>query len=197
MPAWVIYEGIAMSTQSSGQDSVFEKQLIAAMPWLDGLAMNLCRNRSQADDLKQETLVSAWKARASFTPGTSLKAWTCTIMLNRFRSDKRSAWCRRQMPWNELLAEQLMKIDDEQSPAVELHDALRMMEKLPASHRHALMMIGADGLSYDEASRIEHCPSGTLKSRVTRARRALKNMIENGTGSTGRIPSIPTVAIAA
>jgi len=185
-----------MSTELSGSEGLFEEQLTGAMPCLEGLAMSLCRNRCHADDLMQETLTSAWRARESFLPGTRFKAWACTIMRNQFRSEKRSGWYRYSAPLDASFAEQKMSIDDEQFSIAVFHDALRMMDRLPASQQHALMMIGAEGLSYGEAAKIEGCPTGTLKSRVSRARRALKDMIENGTGSTEQVPNLPVTAIA-
>jgi RNA polymerase sigma-70 factor, ECF subfamily len=179
------------------QDAFFEKELVESISCLDGLAMKLCQNRSRAEDLRQETLVRAWNARERFRPGTCFKAWICTIMRNQFRSELRSCWIRRQAPWDPLVAEHTMSIDDEQFSIVSFHDVLRMMETLPASQQHALTMIGAEGLTYAEAAKLEACPRGTIKSRVARARRVLTDAMENGTTSKGPhyMPADPVPAL--
>ena len=175
------------------QAGLFEKELLDSIPCLNNLAMGLCRNRSRAEDLRQETMTRAWNARARFQPGSCFKAWICTIMRNQFRTECRSSW--RQAPWDQLLAERVMTVADEQTPILEFHDAVRM-DGLPALQRAALMTIGVDGLSYRQAAAAHLCPVGTMKSRVTRARRALKDALENGSRSTELAQTIPIAAMS-
>jgi len=63
------------------------KAMLAAMPRLRAFAISLCRNGDHADDLVQDTLVRACTNIMSFTPGTNMLAWLCTIMKNHFFSE--------------------------------------------------------------------------------------------------------------
>src|SRR5665213_4414216 len=83
----------------------FKSELLALVPFLRAFARSLTGNPEAADDLAQETLVKAWQSRASFIPGTNLKAWLFTILRNQFYSDRRRAW--RQAPWDQEAAERI------------------------------------------------------------------------------------------
>ena len=84
-------------------DGDFKNELLALIPFLRAFARSLTGNQEGADDLAQETLVKAWQSRATFIPGTNLKAWLFTILRNQFYSDRRRAW--RQAPWDQDAAE--------------------------------------------------------------------------------------------
>src|SRR5579864_7012311 len=83
--------------------SRFAADIASFIPALNGFARLLYRDPESAADLTQETLAKAWKARASFAPGTNLKGWLFAIMHNQFRSEARRAW--RQVPWDQAAAE--------------------------------------------------------------------------------------------
>jgi RNA polymerase sigma-70 factor (ECF subfamily) len=63
--------------------------LMALIPQMRAFARALCRDRAQGDDLAQDALLSAWRGRDSYAPGTNMKAWVFTIVRNQFYSDKR------------------------------------------------------------------------------------------------------------
>src|SRR5262249_28220473 len=90
----------------------FEAELLELTPFLRSFARNLTRDRELAEDLAQDTLLSAWRARSSFTLQTNLKAWLCIIMRNRYYSHLRRSW--RQAPWNQAAAEQISSGDPRQ-----------------------------------------------------------------------------------
>ena len=148
--------------------------MLAAMPRLRAFAISLCRNGDQADDLVQDTLVRACANILSFTPGTNMLAWLCTIMKNHFFSLCR----RRRRPFEPL--------DDhgdsaaskpEQVAHAECSELWAALAKLEPGQRDVLIMIGASGLSYDEAAKACGCPTGTIKSRVNRARAELAQLL--------------------
>src|SRR6202051_2603046 len=90
---------------SKPENPDFKTELLGLVPFLVAFPRSLPANQEAADDLAQETLVKAWQSRASFNPGTNLKAWLFTILRNQFYSDRRRAW--RQMPWDDESAERL------------------------------------------------------------------------------------------
>jgi RNA polymerase sigma-70 factor (ECF subfamily) len=129
-----------------------------------------------AEDLAQEAMMNAWRARGSFAAGTNLKAWVFTILRNAFYSQGRRAW--RQAHWDEESANRLEGPPNKQDWSVELSDTVRAMSGLPDTQREAIILIGAGGFSYEEAARICGTAVGTMKSRVARGRVALLSTLD-------------------
>jgi RNA polymerase sigma-70 factor (ECF subfamily) len=158
------------------QEKQFKAELLECEPLLRSFAQNLSRNRDLAEDLTQDTLLKAWRARSRYTPGSNLKAWLHTIMRNLFYSYKRRSW--REMPWDAASAARLPDGRSGQTSVVELRDTLRAFQCIPSDQREALALIAAGGFSYSEAAEICHCKVGTLKSRVARARQSLISLLD-------------------
>src|SRR6201986_2193022 len=148
----------------------FKSELLSLVPFLRAFARSLTGNPEAADDLAQETLVKAWQSRASFIPGTNLKAWLFTILRNQFYSDRRRAW--RQAPWDQEAAERIPGGGEDQLFAAQLSDTARALRVLSDEQREALILVGAGGFSYEDAAAICKCAVGTVKSRVARARQS-------------------------
>src|SRR5579862_9232401 len=140
-------------------DGDFKTELLALIPFLRAFARSLTGNQESADDLAQETLVKAWQSRASFIPGTNLKAWLFTILRNQFYSDRRRAW--RQAPWDQDAAERMPGTSQDQNWAADLSDTTRALKLLPDEQREALILVGAGGFSYMDAAAIVKCNVGT------------------------------------
>jgi len=154
---------------------IFKKELVAAIPHLRAFARSLCNDPTQADDLAQEALAKAWKARDSFEPGTSIKAWTFMILRNQFYSEKRRSW--RTAPLDMEMAENTLLANDNPTVPMELLELRAALAKLPDDQREALILVGAGGMAYEEAAQVCQCAVGTIKSRVSRARRALETLL--------------------
>jgi RNA polymerase sigma-70 factor (ECF subfamily) len=150
-------------------------ELAALVPHLRAFAQSLCRDRSRADDLAQDTLTRAWRHRADYTPGTNLKAWLFTILRNQYYSDHRRAWRETQLDPDEA-ARTLIAVTNPIA-SLELDDVRRAMVALPDEQREALTLVGVAGLSYEDAAGICACAVGTIKSRVNRARRRLQAIL--------------------
>ena len=165
---------------SPAEEVTFKKELVAAIPHLRAFARSLCNDPTQADDLAQEALAKAWKARDSFEPGTSIKAWTFMILRNQFYSEKRRSW--RTAPLDMEMAENTLLANDNPTVPMELLELRSALGKLPDDQREALILVGAGGMAYEEAAQVCQCAVGTIKSRVSRARRALETLL-NEAGS--------------
>ena len=161
-----------------GDEAIFKRDLVALIPHLRAFARTLCGDATAADDLAQDAVMKAWDARASFQIGTNMKAWTFMILRNQFYSEKRRSWRQTQLD-QEAAERTLVAIDDPEAPVAldELRLALGM---LPTEQREALVLVGAGGFAYEEAAEICGCAIGTVKSRVSRARRALQAILEQG-----------------
>ena len=150
-------------------------ELRAAIPCLRAFAMSLCGNRDYADDLVQDALTRAWAKMDRFQAGTNLHAWLFTILRHAFYSDRRKR--RREIEDADgSHASRLTTIPGQES-RLDLEDFQRALMKLPADQREALLLVGAEGLSYEEAAEICGCVLGTLKSRVNRARTRLAALL--------------------
>jgi RNA polymerase sigma-70 factor (ECF subfamily) len=160
------------------RDGIFQRELVKLIPHLRAFARTLTGDAAQADDLAQDAMIKAWDARKSFQLGTNMKAWTFMILRNQFYSDKRRSW--RQIQLDQEAAERtLVAVDNPESPLA--LDELRLaMAMLPDEQREALILVGAGGFAYEEAADICGCAIGTVKSRVSRARKALQGILEAG-----------------
>ena len=160
------------------RDTIFQRELVKLIPHLRAFARTLTGNAAQADDLAQDAMIKAWDARKSFQLGTNMKAWTFMILRNQFYSDKRRSW--RQIQLDQEAAERtLVAVDNPEAPLA--LDELRLaMAMLPDEQREALILVGAGGFAYEEAADICGCAIGTVKSRVSRARKALQGILEAG-----------------
>ena len=147
------------------------RQISALLPDLRGFARFLTRDAVTADDLVQDTLVRALAAIDQFQPDTNLKAWLFTIQRNAFYEQ-----ARRRRRESQVMSERLPDPDSTAPNAAlrgEVADLQRMLFKLPPLLREALVLVGAQELSYEQAATICGVPVGTIKARVSRARNQL------------------------
>jgi RNA polymerase sigma-70 factor (ECF subfamily) len=165
-------------SRSSTDDEGFKRELVQLIPHLRAFARTLCGDATAADDLAQDAMMKAWDARASFQMGTNMKAWTFMILRNQFYSEKRRSWRQTQLD-QEAAERTLVAVDDPEAP-VALDELRQGLAMLPAEQREALILVGAGGFAYEEAAEICDCAVGTVKSRVSRARRALHGILDSG-----------------
>lgn len=156
----------------------FKQDLTALIPHLRAFSRSLCGNATLADDVAQDAMLKAWNARERFIPGSNLKAWTFTILRNQFYSIKRRSW--RATSLDQEVAEQTIIATSDAEQSMHLNDLRRGLDMLQDDQREALILIGASGLSYEEAAEICDCAVGTIKSRVSRARKSLETIMEAG-----------------
>ncbi len=158
-------------------ENLFKQELTALIPHLRAFARSLCGNATLADDVAQDAMLKAWKSRDKFKPGSNLKAWTFTILRNQFYSIKRRSW--RATSLDKEVAEQTIVAKSDQEKVVELNELRRGLDSLKDDQREALILVGASGMSYEEAAEVCGCAVGTIKSRVSRARKELELIMKN------------------
>ena len=162
----------------ASEEKIFKRDLVGLIPHLRAFARTLCGDAAAADDLAQDAVMKAWDARSSFQMGTNMKAWTFMILRNQFYSEKRRSWRSTQLD-QEAAERTLVATDDPASP-IALDEMRLALGMLPSEQREALILVGAGGFAYEEAADICGCAVGTVKSRVSRARRALHGILEGG-----------------
>lgn len=146
-------------------------------------AMTLVRNRDDAEDLVQETLVRAIAGARTYRPEANLRSWLFGILHNVHVSDLRRDQVRTRAAAS---IEPLVRSDiaPNQPDQVELARTMEAFARLPEDQRRALMLVAVDGLSYQEAAGILGIPLGTLMSRLARGREALRGDLR-GDGGRG------------
>lgn len=160
-------------------DDQFRADLTALIPNLRAFAHSLCIGRAaEGDDLAQEALAKAWAARASFQPGTNLKAWAFMILRNQFISQRRRAW--RDQPLDPDVAERTLVQNPEGASRLELDELRRALAMLPDAQREALILVAAGDVPYEQAADILGVRIGTIKSRVSRGRETLAEIMAKG-----------------
>ncbi len=162
----------------SADDASFKAELVTLIPHLRAFARTLTGDATAADDLAQEAMMKAWDARASYQMGTNMKAWTFMILRNQFYSEKRRSWRQSQLD-QEAAERTLVAVDDPEAP-IALDELRQALKTLPEEQREALILVGAGGFAYEEAAEICQCAVGTVKSRVSRARKAIQATLERG-----------------
>jgi len=150
---------------------MLKDDIVALLPDLRAFARFMCREREAADDLVQNTVLAALDKQIQFAPGTNLKGWLFTIMRNRFYSDLRTLR-RRSAPIDHAAVAPLAAVDNPEA-TLELKELSSALFRLSPQAREALVLVGAGGFSYEEAASLCGCSVGTLKARVSRARKQL------------------------
>ena len=157
-------------------EDTLRDRMLAAVPKLRAFAISLTGDRDRADDLVQDTLVRAWANMDRFERGTNLEAWLFTILRNRFHSEYRSR--RREVEDANGSYAARLKTRPDQQAHLDYEDFLTALAKVPPDQREALLLVGAQGMSYEEAAEVCNVPVGTIKSRVNRARSRLAELLD-------------------
>ena len=155
--------------------ALHEQELVKAIPHLRAFARTFCSDPARADDLVQETLIKAWKNLHSFQTGTNFKAWLFTILRNAYFSEFRKR--KREVDDPDETHTKSLAVSPEQPGHLDLADLRVALSELPVDQREALLLVGAEGFSYEEAAQICGCAVGTVKSRVNRARKRLAELL--------------------
>ncbi|WP_273691829.1 sigma-70 family RNA polymerase sigma factor [Ketogulonicigenium vulgare] len=148
-------------------------QILLLLPSLRKRGNVLCRSANDADDLVQDTLLRAIAKAHQFQPGTNLKAWLFTIMRNRFYS----AWRVTSRESPAVSEDRLPSPVDNSNLSywnIRTKEVAAALSRIGPKYRVALLLVTVQGETYEDACRIADCNIGTLKSRISRGRAALK-----------------------
>lgn len=160
----------------SEPEQSWRNDVIALIPALRAFAWSLSHNSADADDLVQDTLIKAWTHREKFEPGTNLRAWLFTILRNTYYTAVVRR--RREVADEDGKYAASLSAGPTQDWSVAVHSLQDALKRLPDEHREALILVGAAGLTYEEAAEICGCALGTIKSRVNRARARLLRLMD-------------------
>jgi RNA polymerase sigma-70 factor (ECF subfamily) len=154
-----------------------------AMPHFDRLynfACWLTHDRQEAEDLVQETYVKALKGFSSFQPGTNFRAWIYKILRNAFLTSRTGLKATATLPLDLEGEEEILPAVKETPESILLQRSdgqfvQQALEQLPVPYREVLLLCEVEEMSYQEISATLAIPMGTVMSRLSRARKALRN----------------------
>ncbi len=175
--------------KEAGRRAAFERLAQSHAADLSGAAHRLARNRDDAGDLVQDTLLQAYAAFDTFTPGTNFRAWTLRILTNNYLMLYRRRQRVRFVSWDDLPGADGPSDGDggqgagpgEPQPALMAKtmdpDLEAALGGLPESVRLAVLLVDVEAFSYDEAAAALGIPAGTVRSRLNRGRAQLRTSL--------------------
>lgn len=170
------------SVEAESVDEVLEfdiqDELLACLSDMQAFARFLVKDYERADDLVQEATVRVLAASDQFEPGTNFKAWVFTILRNLYYNELQKTKRFVDHGGSGDGFEFLAALSSTQESSLDFRDFYRVFWQLDENHREVLMLVGASGLSYEDAASVCGCQVGTIKSRVSRARRDLRERME-------------------
>jgi RNA polymerase sigma-70 factor (ECF subfamily) len=159
----------------------------AEIPRLRRYARYLARDADRADDLVQECLMRAIARVDSWTPGTNLRAWLFVILRNCHINEVRRGQ-RISLVGETTTDYEVVPTPASQEAHVSLLEVRDAYLNLSEEHREVLLLVAIEGLQYEEAAAILEIPVGTIRSRLSRARQALRDALE---GDGAMMPGKP------
>jgi RNA polymerase sigma-70 factor (ECF subfamily) len=172
-----------------GRSDAFEIELLAHLDTLYAVSCRMTRSTTEAEDLVQDTVVKAMRARHQFEPGTNLKAWLLRILTNTFINRYRRGGLERDLfegpdaepltdGWVGATTMRAMRDPETQAltPIIEA-EVQRALDELPDEFRLAVVLSDIEELSYKEIAEAMGCPIGTVMSRLHRGRRQLRALL--------------------
>jgi RNA polymerase sigma-70 factor (ECF subfamily) len=196
------YEGASAAPATSGQKGdrptdrgqVFRENALHYLDALYGYAMSLTHNRTDAEDLVQETYLRAMSVFERLRPNSNLKSWLFTILRNVYLNQIRGSVGRLWVDIDEPVHGRWEFEDKSSKDPLFLYvakateaEVRKAIEKLPDAYREVIVLREFEELSYKQIAQVLDCPSGTVMSRLSRARESLKEMLHHGSLTTNGV----------
>lgn len=182
----------------------FQREALEHVGSLYSIALRMTRKPTDAEDLVQDTLLKAMRARHQFQVGTNLKAWLLRILTNTFITRYKRGVLERSLMGSEDLdpvsdgwmsTATLHALQDPEGQALRpmLEDEIRTaIEELPEDFRMAVLLVDVQELSYKEAADALGCPVGTVMSRLHRGRKMLRSRLVSQARALGLVSDPPS-----
>ena len=157
--------------------SEFHRLIEQQIPRLRRYARALTRNRERADDLVQDTLGRALVKEQFWQPGTNIRAWLFTLMHNQNVNNVRRGIRESEMVDTGQISVTLPATTDP-TASRQMFELERALAELPSEQRQVILLVGLEGMSYQDTAGILSVPIGTVRSRLSRARDALRKLLD-------------------
>lgn len=169
-----------MGNRAKADRRSFESQVLPHLDALYRFALHLGGERMRAEDLVQETMLRAIRAWEQFEPGTNIRAWLMTILRNQFLTECRKSRRTPTLHLEDANPLEIYQVVGEADPEGTFfsqiidEQVLNAIDALPPDYRAALVLSDMERMSYAEIAEVLGIPPGTVKSRISRARRHLQ-----------------------
>lgn len=168
-------------------------ELVTHLPALRAFALSLTRNRATADDMMQDAVLKAWSNMDKFQAGTNMRAWLFTILRNNFYSSRRKL--NREVADVDNAFSDSLSVKPDHDGRLQMMDFKVAFDQLADEHREALILVGANGFSYEQAAETCGVATGTMKSRVNRARAKLTELLQLDDDDVMELTDTATMAV--
>ena len=175
-----------LRSRTTSPSEAFEQEALSHLGAMLAVAARLTKSRAEGEDLVQDTLVKAMRARGQFEAGTNMRAWLLRILTNTFINQYRRGGLERSVlegPDADPLADgwigasTMASMRDPESQALRpvlVREIQAALDELPEDFRVVVLLADVEELSYKEIADVVGCPIGTVMSRLHRGRRLLK-----------------------
>jgi RNA polymerase sigma-70 factor (ECF subfamily) len=165
-----------------GLNSQFEELAVPLFDSLYNYGHWLAQNREEAEDLVQETYMKALKGFKSFQAGTNFRAWIFRILHNTFLTSRTGLAFRSTLPLEEGEEKAPVAITEETPESILLNhlseEALHSaIERIPVQYREVILLCDVEEMKYQEIAETLSIPIGTVMSRLSRARKAIREIL--------------------
>lgn len=170
----------------TGKISVEEFEAVA-LPHFDELyrtAARVIEDRTEAEDLVQETYLEAWKSFHRFQPGTNCRAWLFKILFHVIHHHRRKWFPLKFVKESEELLEEVLTYEPPVPEHLTDEDVLAALDRVPQDFREVLLLADVQEFSYKEVADTLKIPIGTVMSRLSRGRKFLRSQLAPLAGST-------------
>lgn len=164
--------------------SDFTRLLEDEIPRLRRYARALTRDTTRADDLVQSCLVRAIAKEHLWQPGTDLRAWLFTILHNQNVNDVRRS-VREGVAAAVEDVTPILTIAPNAGASLQLRDLERAVNLLPEEQRQVILLVGLEGMRYEEVAAVLDIPTGTVRSRLSRGREMLRRLMDMKDDASG------------
>ena len=172
----------------SGQEIKLEDFEAAAMPHFDDLyrtAVRVMGDRTEAEDLVQETYLQGWKSFHRFEPGTNCRAWLFKILFHVIHHHRRKWFSLNLVKDGEELLEEVLTYEAPIPEHLTDEEVLAALEKIPTDFREVLLLADVQEFAYKEVAEALRIPVGTVMSRLSRGRKLLRVQLSGLAASYG------------
>jgi RNA polymerase sigma-70 factor (ECF subfamily) len=159
----------------ASREGEFERIVLPHARSLLRFALRLAGDSSQAEDLVQETLLLAWRGFGRFETGTNVRAWLFRILLNAFRQQ------RRKSEFSQVYESSIRAVPITPPPSDESVAVRQAFNRLGSDQRTVLLLAAVEGFTCREISEMLDVPTGTVMSRLSRAREAMRELLSRVT----------------
>ena len=183
-----------MANASSDKRRLFEQEVLQHLDVLFTTALYLTRNREEANDLCQDTILRAYRFFHQYTAGTNCRAWLLTILHNLFRTSRSRAKPEHLAATTEefdraVVIQSLTNVHDNVNPETILsqrtvnQSVQTALYNLPEDFKAALMLVDVEDMTYQQAASVLEVPIGTVRSRISRGRALMRNALKHLKGT--------------